>query len=680
MPGAAVAAAAAAPDAAAEGPPAAGGRAGLLNAIGRMAFMWFMMSYLRGSTKPAGGPAGAAGGGPGSGIARPTMQAGARIDLYAFIGEQPTLTWPLPPPLWSAAGLELATFGERTANLTVDPTPQLLSNGTLFLHLLVSPAGAPLPASAEALEGRLPAAASLEPGAAGGAGGAAATPDDAPGALPPLGGGPPPPTAFVRSHSLVAHLMERKEEEGVHLLGGGGGGGGGDAPEKPAPKAGEPPAPKAPRRILAHWRENVTINVLDYFTPTNLASLPPAVSNHFQLNDAGDFHPLVVFNDFWTLKARLAALNESVAGPLNISLTVKPLSFWWWQLQQQMEQSFAMQQKTGIAQEGDSEDFKKVLIEGNPVLLSITFAVSLLHSVFDFLAFKNDIGFWKNNKSMEGLAARSIVINAGCQIVIFLYLLDNDTSMVVLFSSGVGAAIEVWKVTKAMDVSVDRSRFPYIHVKGKVSADLSDSNRHDADATRYLSYALYPCIIGYSLYSLYYKKHRSWYNWLLSSAVGAVYTFGFILMCPQLYLNWKLKSVAHLPWRQMTYKFLNTIIDDLFAFVITMPTLHRLSVFRDDLVFLVFLYQRWIYRVDKTRVNEFGFSGEEPAGGAAAVDGAAPAAPALLAGAAAGAAAGEGGVRQRKADGGKPAAAGSSATAAAGDAGASGEGEGKKSK
>jgi hypothetical protein len=30
-------------------------------------------------------------------------------------------------------------------------------------------------------------------------------------------------------------------------------------------------------------------------------------------------------------------------------------------------------------------------------------------------------------------------------------------------------------------------------------------------------------------------------------------------------------------------RFLNTIIDDLFAFVIKMPTLHRLSVFRDDL-------------------------------------------------------------------------------------------------
>jgi len=113
------------------------------------------------------------------------------------------------------------------------------------------------------------------------------------------------------------------------------------------------------------------------------------------------------------------------------------------------------------------------------------------------------------------------------------------------------------------------------------------------------------------------------YSWALGSLVGCVYTFGFVLMCPQLYLNYKLKSVAHLPWRQMTYKFLNTIIDDLFAFVIKMPTLHRLSVFRDDLVFAVLIYQRWIYPVDKKRVNEFGFS-DEPPPDAPAIDAAAP--------------------------------------------------------
>jgi len=79
---------------------------------------------------------------------------------------------------------------------------------------------------------------------------------------------------------------------------------------------------------------------------------------------------------------------------------------------------------------------KRIFIEGNPWLLGVTTVVSVLHSVFDMLAFKNDIGFWKSNKSMEGLSARTIVINALCQLIIFLYLLDNKTSYVVLFSSG----------------------------------------------------------------------------------------------------------------------------------------------------------------------------------------------------------------------------------------------------
>jgi hypothetical protein len=56
-----------------------------------------------------------------------------------------------------------------------------------------------------------------------------------------------------------------------------------------------------------------------------------------------------------------------------------------------------------------------------------------------------------------------------------------------------------------------------------------------------------------------------------------------------------------MPSKALFYRFLNTIIDDLFSFIITMPTLHRISCFRDDLIFVIYLYQRYIYRVDKTR-------------------------------------------------------------------------------
>ena len=82
-------------------------------------------------------------------------------------------------------------------------------------------------------------------------------------------------------------------------------------------------------------------------------------------------------------------------------------------------------------------------------------------------------------------------------------------------------------------------------------------------------------------------------------------------MLPQLFINYKLKSVAHLPWKAFMYKAFNTFIDDVFAFLIKMPTSHRLACFRDDIVFFCYLYQRWLYPVDKSRVNEYGTTGED---------------------------------------------------------------------
>lgn len=81
----------------------------------------------------------------------------------------------------------------------------------------------------------------------------------------------------------------------------------------------------------------------------------------------------------------------------------------------------------------------------------------------------------------------------------------------------------------------------------------------------------------------------SWYSWTVNSMVNGVYAFGFLFMLPQLFVNYKLKSVAALPWRAFMYKAFNTFIDDIFAFIITMPTAHRIACFRDDIVFVIYL-------------------------------------------------------------------------------------------
>ena len=367
---------------------------------------------------------------------------------------------------------------------------------------------------------------------------------------------------------------------------------------------------------LPFFKPNVTVSLVDDFTTYPYPNgMPPAMREKMNFAENSDeYYPTVWMNEFWLLRDHLVPVNESLPA-VNLTLVVAPLSLWKWQVMEQMDRSFAQQRAMGTAGENDADELKRVLLEGNPVLLVVTGAVSLLHTVFDMLAFKNDVGFWRQNKSMEGLSARTVVFNAVCQAIIFLYLLDNDTSWMVLLSSGLGLGIEAWKITKCMDVRVT-AEFPFVALGDKHGYAKSDTAKHDEVAMRYLSYALYPLVGCYAVYSVAYNEHKSWYSFVLNTLVGAVYMFGFITMCPQLYINYKLKSVAHLPWRQMTYKFLNTVIDDLFAFVIKMPTLHRLSVFRDDVVFAVALYQRWIYRVDTSRINEFGFSGEDPFAGA----------------------------------------------------------------
>ena len=111
-------------------------------------------------------------------------------------------------------------------------------------------------------------------------------------------------------------------------------------------------------------------------------------------------------------------------------------------------------------------------------------------------------------------------------------------------------------------------------------------------------------VLAFTTRSLVYEKHASWYSWLISSLTSFVYTFGFGFMMPQLFINYKLKSVSALPWNYFVYKAINTFIDDLFAFIIKMPTMHRLSVFRDDIIFIVYLYQRHIYKIDDNRPVE----------------------------------------------------------------------------
>lgn len=139
------------------------------------------------------------------------------------------------------------------------------------------------------------------------------------------------------------------------------------------------------------------------------------------------------------------------------------------------------------------------------------------------------------------------------QAVIFLYLMDNNenTSWMILASQGFGILLEFWKITKTVDVRLQPpqagsyfSFLPYVIVfedKHKLSETEQKTKEYDEIAFKYLYIIAVPLLGAYAVYSLMYETHKSWYSFIIATLVGSVYAYGFLMMIPSLYINYRLK-------------------------------------------------------------------------------------------------------------------------------------------
>ena len=83
----------------------------------------------------------------------------------------------------------------------------------------------------------------------------------------------------------------------------------------------------------------------------------------------------------------------------------------------------------------------------------------------------------------------------------------------ILVSSGFGLLLEFWKVRKAVKSVSLRSeagqRLPSLTIVPADTYTFSETKVYDEEAMRYLTIAIYPLIVGYSLYSLAYQARAS---------------------------------------------------------------------------------------------------------------------------------------------------------------------------
>jgi len=407
--------------------------------------------------------------------------------------------------------------------------------------------------------------------------------------------------------------------------------------EKSEESEAEPEEPQGVQ-IASYYHPNFTLALIPNTGTQSWRQMHPAIRKNVVLEPTGArdasgengwYYPVFYLNTFWQLRSQMTELNDTVTEvPLKIQLY--NLVNWKYSIlssiddgikQQQQQAAFGAPSPTG-GDGSEMEKFKEILLDTNSYLLGTTFVVSILHMVFEGLAFKSDIAHWRKKKDVVGTSVRTILANVFMQTIIFLYLVDNadGTSWMILAGQGFGIVLEAWKITKTVDVRLREpgpdSAFkflPYVVTfedKHKLTEKEKQTQEYDQIAFRYLYIVAVPLLLAYAVYSLVYETHKSWYSFVIETLVGSVYAYGFLMMVPSLYINYRLKSVAHMPSKAMTYKFLNTFIDDLFAFTIRMPTLHRLATLRDDVIFFIWLYQKYKYRVDYSRVNEFGQGGD----------------------------------------------------------------------
>lgn len=70
-----------------------------------------------------------------------------------------------------------------------------------------------------------------------------------------------------------------------------------------------------------------------------------------------NYYPTVFFNEFWLLRDKLIAINDTVTElPLNLELGL--ISMTKWQLFLQIDQSFQMQRSYGSMIEGEADELK----------------------------------------------------------------------------------------------------------------------------------------------------------------------------------------------------------------------------------------------------------------------------------------------------------------------------------
>lgn len=314
-----------------------------------------------------------------------------------------------------------------------------------------------------------------------------------------------------------------------------------------------------------------------------------------------EFIPPLSLTDFWLMQKEYKELEHGKSNKLNIKVDFRFSGFTKFKYIRSIEKNDEVM--TQNFQMDSTKDLIVEILKTNSThYLILLFTVQTLHILFSFLGFASDISYHKKLDRLDGLYTKIYFIRLFHYFIAVIYYYIEDVSKIIYFELIISLAIELWKFKKIFRTEVD-FKFPFIHFHNRIKYEESTSTSLEEDAIKLTVKTVFlPLALFYLGYRVYYYNNYIFahpFKFIIEYFFFLLNIFGFALMTPQIYINYKMKSVEHMPFKALSYKFLNTIIDDVFAFALETPTLHRISVFKDDIIFVIFIVQLYLYRNNK---------------------------------------------------------------------------------
>jgi hypothetical protein len=159
--------------------------------------------------------------------------------------------------------------------------------------------------------------------------------------------------------------------------------------------------------IKSFYHPNFTMSVIPDSGIISWPAIHPAVRQYVHLDATGArdgsgqngwYYPILFVNTFWQLKAHMIEINDTVTRlPFHVDLNNQ--KNWIFSIIASMDEGGKANERQvanggSIPGGGDGSEFemfKEILLDTNIYLLATTGIVSILHMIFEMLAFKNDV-------------------------------------------------------------------------------------------------------------------------------------------------------------------------------------------------------------------------------------------------------------------------------------------------